>query len=223
MTFKKEVFEADSYPQESSALIATALEGAGSLVLTGGTNPEKVYPKLAQQDVKWSNIEILFSDERCVPPTDPASNFLLAERLLLDRVKPRLVHRMKGEDAPPHGADQYHHEIASLVEEGLDVVLLGMGADAHIGAMFPGSVAIDERDKLCVAVDRPDGMKGLTLTPPAMLSGKKIFLLVTGEGKAETIKRAFEGNETPAACPVMMLANHPDVTFLLDTGAASLL
>jgi 6-phosphogluconolactonase len=223
MTFKKEVFAAEAYSEESSAHIAAALDGAHSLVLTGGTNPEKVYPRLAQQEVRWGDLDILFSDERCVPPTDPASNFLLAERLLFERVKPRVVHRMKGEEAPPHGADQYHHEIKPLVEAGLDVILLGMGADAHVGAMFPGSVAIDERDKLCAAVDRPDGMKGLTLTPPAMLSGKKIFLLVTGEGKAETIARVFKGNESPAAAPVMMLADHPDVTFLLDTGAASLL
>jgi glucosamine-6-phosphate deaminase len=89
--------------------------------------------------------------------------------------------------------------------------------------MFPGSRAIDERERSCVAVDRPDGMKGLTLTPPAILSGKKILLLVTGEGKAETLKRVFEGNESPAACPARMLADHPDVTFLLDEGAASLL
>ncbi|MGH2809184.1 MAG: 6-phosphogluconolactonase [Actinomycetota bacterium] len=223
MSFKTDVFGAADYSNGASARIAEALAGARSLVLTGGTNPEKVYPQLAGADVAWRELAILFSDERCVPPTDPASNFLLAERLLLERVKPRAVHRMKGEETPAQSADQYHDEIEPLVKDGLDVILLGMGADAHIGAMFPGSVAIDERDRLCVVVDRPDGMQGLTLTPPAMLSGKRIFLLVTGEGKAETVARVVNGSESPSSCPARMLADHPDVTFLLDEGAASLL
>ena len=45
-------------------------------------------------------------------------------------------------------------------------------------------MALEESERLCVPVDRPDGMKGLTLTPPAMQRGKKVLLLVTGEGKA---------------------------------------
>ena len=62
------------------------------------------------------------------------------------------------------------------------LLLLGMGADAHVGAMFPSSPALGETEKLCAAVNRPDGMRGLTLTPPAMLSARKILLLVTGTG-----------------------------------------
>ena len=221
MSFETKVFPTSSYAREAAAAIADATQRANSLVLTGGTTAEKVYAELAKASIPWARLEILFSDERCVPPGDPASNYTMAERSLHE--PPKTVHRMRGEDSPDHAAAQYHSEIAPLVADGLDVVLLGMGADAHVCAMFPGSRAIDEKTQLCLAVDRPDGMTGLTLTPPAVLSGRKIMLIVTGEGKAATVKRVIEGNENVTSAPARMLAEHPDVTFLLDEGSASAL
>ena len=219
MSFDTQVFPNSSYATDAAKTIAGALDGAGSLVLTGGTTAEKLYVELAKEAVPWSRLEVLFSDERCVPPGDPASNFTMAERSLNET--PKAMHRMRGEDPPDHAAAQYHSEIEPLVADGLDVVLLGMGADAHVCAMFPGSRAIDETTKLCLAVDRPDGMTGLTLTPPAILSGRKILLIVTGDGKAATVKRVIEGNDSITSAPARMLADHPDVTFLLDESAAS--
>ena len=96
-----------------------------------------------------------------------------------------------------------------------------MGADAHVGAMFPGSPALEESERFCRAVDRPDGMQGLTLTPPALLNANKVLLLVTGAAKAETVARVVTGNEPAIECPARILAPHPDVTFLLDDAAAS--
>jgi 6-phosphogluconolactonase len=145
----------------------------------------------------------------------------MARELILDAVGPKAVHRMHGEDPHELAADQYHSAIEPLVRRGLDVVLLGMGSDAHVGAMFPGSLALEETERYCRPVDRPDGLGGLTLTPPAMLSGKRVFLLVTGEGKAEAVARAIEGTESPASAPVRLLAEHPSATFLLDEPAAS--
>lgn len=223
MSFQTRVSATGDYPQGAADAIAQACTDATSLVLTGGTTAERVYTALAKEDVPWGRLDVLFSDERCVPPGNPASNFGMADALLFQNTPPKTVHRMRGEDPPEHAAEQYHSDISALVGGGLDVVLLGMGADAHICAMFPGSRALDETTRLCVAVDRPDGMKGLTLTPPALLSARKILLIVTGEGKAATVKRVIEGNETVPVAPARMLAGHPDVTFLLDEGAASAL
>ena len=223
MSFETKVFPSASYAREAAALIAAATTGTSSLVLTGGSTAEKVYPELAKEAVPWSRLEVLFSDERCVPPGDPASNFTMAERLLFQRSMPMSLHRMRGEDPPEVAASRYHSDIENVVGSGLDVMLAGMGADAHVCGMFPGSRALDEKEQLCVAVDRPDGMTGLTLTPPAVLSARKVLLIVTGEGKAATVKRAIEGDESISSAPVRMLADHPDVTFLLDEGAASAL
>jgi len=223
MSFETKVFASDVYARKTARVIADSLSEAGSLVLTGGTTAENVYRELASEPVPWDRLTVLFSDERSVAPDDAASNYVMARRLLLDLGQAETVHRMRGEDPPESAAEQYDSAIGPVVADGLDLLLLGMGADAHICAMFPGSRAIRETTKLCRAVDRPDGMKGLTLTPPAVLSARKILLLVTGEGKADTVKRVVEGGEGPDTAPARMLAFHDDVTFLLDEAAASAL
>jgi 6-phosphogluconolactonase len=225
VSFQIEVFGASAYPAAAADIIAGLLPGAGgSLVLTGGTTAQKIYPVLAEVAPSvLGDLDILFSDERCVPPDDDESNFKMAADLLFNGQAPPRLHRMRGEDPPVQAAAAYSEEIRPLVDGGIDLLLLGMGADAHVGAMFPGSPALDETEQLCRAVDRPDGMQGLTLTPPAMLSAKTILLLVTGESKAATVRRVVQGDEPVVDCPARLLANHPDVTFLLDEPAASAL
>ena len=220
MSFGVEIFAGERYAQEVAGLVARALADASSVVLTGGSSARKVYGPLGETGLDWSNTDVVFSDERCVPPRDDASNFGMAVRLLpgLDAGR---VHRMHGEDDPRDAARAYSDEIRPLVDAGLELMLLGMGADGHICALFPGSPALEEKDELCTAVDRPDGLRGLTLTPPAILSARRILLLVTGEGKAGTVARAVQGGDDPATLPVRMLAAHPDATFLVDDAAAS--
>ena len=170
----------------------------------------------------WEEVEIAFSDERCVPPDDIASNYGMAKRLLLDAAGPGHVHRIRGELPPERAAVQYASDIRPLAERGFDIVLLGMGSDGHIAALFPGSPALDSTHP-AEAVERPDGMRGVTLTPPPLTGAKRVFLIVTGEAKAEAVSRAVSSDEPPEKCPVRLLADHPDATFLLDEGAASAL
>lgn len=217
MSFKIKTFSADDYAASVATEIAEASLAGTSMVLTGGTTAEKIYPILAAKR-DWSGVTFAFSDERCVGPDDPASNYGMARRLLLDPAGASSVHRMKGELDPPAGAAAYSDEISDLVHHGFDLLLLGMGADAHVGALYPGSDALHEAS-YCAAVDRPDGMKGLTLTPPAMLSARKVLLLVTGSAKTATVHRALTSDESPVNCPVRLLDPHPDVTFLLDEAA----
>ena len=222
MPFKIETFDAASFPESAAKTIAAALPGGGSLVLTGGTTAEKVYPYLGAYKKDWSAIEIAFSDERCVPPDDTKSNYFMAKRTLLDAAGPAVVHRIKGELPPDQGAHDYHEAMRSPVARGFDLLLLGVGTDAHVGAMSPGSPALSET-RLAAAVTRYDGVLGITLTPPAMLSARKVHLLVTGEAKADVVRRAVHSDEPVDTCPVRLLKDHPDVTFLLDEEAASLL
>lgn len=219
-----EVFPSERYASRVAEIIEAALPRQGSLVLTGGTTAARVYPHMADiAPPHLAELDILFSDERSVPPSDDASNHTMASGLLLDRIGARKVHRMRGEDPPVEAAAAYSRQIAPLVASGLDLILLGMGADAHIGAMFPGSPALHETQQLCRAVARPDGLQGLTLTPPAIMSGRKILLLVTGDKKAAAVARVITGEEPVDASPGRLLADHPDATFLLDEAAASAL
>jgi glucosamine-6-phosphate deaminase len=66
-------------------------------------------------------------------------------------------------------------------------------------------------------------MLGITLTPRALLRARRILLLVSGRSKADAVRRAVSGGETVSRCPVRVLAEHPDVRFVLDEAAASLL
>lgn len=222
MSFATTVFAVDEYARSAASLIASELEGASSLVLTGGTTAERIYPELASSSTdEWGRLEVFFSDERCVPPDDPASNFGMAARLLLQPSGAASVHRMRGEDLPEDAAAAYHEEVSPVASEGgFNLLLLGMGSDCHIAALFPGSQALGA-EQLCATVDRPDGMTGLTLTPGALATAKKVLLLVTGAGKADAMARAVTGEEPPHDCPARLLADHPDATFVLDRPAAA--
>lgn len=211
------------YPTAELAITAAAvidgmLPRDGSVVITGGGTAEAVYPELAAAGGDWSGVDVFFSDERCVPPDHPDSNYGMAKRTLLDVVAPRTIHRMRGEIDPQEAAALYDE----LVVDPFDLVVLGLGEDAHVAALFPGSPGLLEAAS-CVAVDRPDGMQGLSLTPPALLSGEFVIFVVAGYDKAGAVQRALSGDEDVLQCPVKLFRDHGSVTFLLDEAAAATL
>ncbi|HYP24678.1 MAG TPA: 6-phosphogluconolactonase [Actinomycetota bacterium] len=201
---------------EAAAVLGGLLPATGSVVITGGGTVSEVYPLLAGARPDWSGLDVFFSDERCVPPDDAASNYGMAKRTLLDAVGPRAVHRMRGEIDPQEAAALYDEAVV----DPFDVVILGLGDDAHVAGLFPGSPGLLEAAS-CVVVDRPDGMQGLSLTPPALLSGRGVVFLVSGPSKAEAVRRAVAADEDVMACPAAMFRDHGDVTFLLDAAAAA--
>ena len=218
MTWAVEVWPEQEWAAAVAARITAALPSSGAIVITGGTTAAKVYRALDDLEL-WDGLDVLFSDERCVDPGDEASNYRMAMELFLGRTT-ATVHRMPGELDPVEGARRYHDEIAEIVAAGPHAAFMGMGADCHVGALYPDSPALDDPN-YCAAVSRPDGLTGLTLTPTAMLACASIDLLVTSAAKAGAVARAVEGAEKPATCPVRVLAEHADVTLFLDEPAAS--
>ena len=223
MSFQVEVKPGELWPRAAATVVEESLPRSGTVVLTGGSAAERVFPLLVEPDAQWQFISVYFSDERAVPPDNSNSNFGLINENLLRHIQPESVHRIRGEEDPPEAARAYEKVIAPAVERGLDLVLLGMGADAHVAALFPGSPAFEAADRLCLPVQRPDGLTGITLTPPALVGARRILLLVSGSSKAEAVRRALAGDESPESCPVRLLAGHPDARFVLDEAAASLL
>ena len=223
MSFRVEVFDSSFFAQRAAARIVADLAGTSTVVLTGGTTAEKIYRPLAETGVGLSGKDVFFSDERCVPPDHDASNFAMATRTLSTAAEGARIHRMRGEDPPEEAARAYSDEVRQTAPDGFDLVLLGMGGDCHVAAMFPASPALEAQTLFCAPVDRPDGLRGLTLTPPALLSSTRILLLVSGEAKAGAVARAVTGDEPVHDCPARLLADHPDATFLLDAPAADLL
>jgi 6-phosphogluconolactonase len=223
MPFQVEVFRPADYARAAAGRIAGELPSRGSVVITGGTTAAAMYPHLADAAPDWGELDVFFSDERCVPPDDERSNYRMANQQLLERVQPRSVHRILGEKDPSAAADAYRQALDPAVTHGFDLMVLGMGDDCHICALFPGSPALREKSAPCAVVDRPDGMKGITLTPPAVLGARRTFVIVAGQKKAQAVLRASHGAEDVTSCPVRLLEGARDVTFLVDEGAASAL
>jgi 6-phosphogluconolactonase len=191
------------------------------VTLTGGSTPRAAYERVATLRPDWSGVDVWFTDERCVPPDHEHSNFRMADQALLSKAEGATVHRMRGELGPHEGAAAYEDELAEFGPEQLDLILLGLGPDAHICSLFPGADALGERERRVVGVDAP-GMAPLvpriTLTLPVVNSSRQIVFLVTGEDKAEAVERVFRGPPDPRA-PGSLVEG--PVVALLDPAAAT--
>jgi 6-phosphogluconolactonase len=145
----------------------------------------------------------------------------MADRALLSGAKGATVHRMRGELGPDDGAAAYENELGEFGPEALDLILLGVGPDAHICSLFPGDDALGERERRVVGVETP-GMAPLvsriTLTLPVVSASSRIVFLVTGEDKAEAVRRVLAGPPDPSAPG--SLVEGPAVA-LLDPAAAA--
>jgi 6-phosphogluconolactonase len=193
----------------------------GHVVLTGGSTPRHAYELTAERRSDWTGVGIWFTDERCVPPDDEHSNFAMINEALLSKIEGADVHRMKGELGPQDGAADYERQLAAEGPEAFDLMLVGLGPDAHICSLFPGDAALGERERRVVGVETP-GMAPLvsriTLTLPVVNATRQIVFLVTGEDKADALARAFSGRPDPNAPGSLVDA---DVTVLLDEAAAA--
>jgi len=212
----------DYQVSDDPAGVAAAIlaEAGGHLCLTGGSTPKVAYERVAAERDDWSGVDFWFTDERCVPPDHEHSNFRMVDEALLGRAGGATVHRMKGELGPAEGAADHEREYEAAGRPAFDLILLGMGPDAHICSLFPGADALGEREKAVVGVETP-GMAPLlsriTFTLPVVNSARRIVLLVTGEEKADAVGRAFSGRRDPMA-PASLVEG--EVTVLLDEGAA---
>jgi 6-phosphogluconolactonase len=193
---------------------------SGNVVLTGGSTPRAAYERFTP----GAGVALWFTDERCVPPDHEHSNYGMVKRALLDRAGVR-AHRMRGELGPEEGAEDYADEMAAVLGEGIpafDLILLGLGPDAHVCSLFPGDAALGERERAVVGVETP-GMPPLvsriTLTLPVVNAAREVVFLVTGEEKADAVHRAFAGPPDPDAPGSLVEA--ASVTAILDPPAAA--
>jgi 6-phosphogluconolactonase len=207
---------------DPAAAAADLLVGAsGHVVLTGGSTPRNAYERAAAERPDWSGVEIWFTDERCVPPDHEQSNFRTVSAALLDRIEGAGVHRMQGELGPHDGAAAYERELDESGPGAFDLMLVGLGPDAHICSLFPSDDALAERERRVVGVEMA-GMAPLvpriTLTLPVVNSTRQVAFLITGEDKAEAVARAFSGHPDPRA-PGSLVQGSPRV--LMDAAAAA--
>jgi 6-phosphogluconolactonase len=216
--------------------------------LTGGSTPRRLYTLLGDEShpwrnrIDWARLHLFWGDERHVPPDHRDSNFGMAAAALLARVPvpSSHVHRMRGELADAtEAAREYEQELrAGFAAAGrpditFDILLLGLGEDAHIASIFPESELLGRPVK-----ERPSpGNVGrhvaaiwaphlnawrITMTPPALLDARAIVMVVAGEKKAGAVRAAIEGPLDVSRWPAQLLRQAGDrVEWMLDRAAAA--
>jgi 6-phosphogluconolactonase len=217
---KSELHVEDDPALAVGELLAEAARNGETIVLTGGSTPGKAYEHAGKLAPDWSQSSIWWGDERCVPPDDGRSNYLLAKRTLLDRLETEPdVHRIRGELQPADAAGEYDKQLEDVT---LDLLLLGLGPDGHVASLFPGSPQLEVRDRLVTS--GPAGLEPfvnrVTLTLPALLSSKRIVFLVAGADKADAVQRAFRepvSDDVPAS--LLRTGNAP-IDVYLDAAAS---
>jgi 6-phosphogluconolactonase len=214
--------------------------GRAHVALTGGrvgtTVLKAVAGSQARDAVDWRAVDLWWGDERFLPSGDPERNETQARAALLDALPldPARVHPMPASDGPD-GADvdaaarRYAEELrrARRPEDhadvpAFDVLLLGVGPDAHCASLFPGQPACYETDRTVVGVrgaPKPPPER-ITLTFPALRAAEEVWFLVAGADKAGAVALALSG-AGPVQVPAAGAAGRRRTLWLLDRAAAS--
>lgn len=186
-----------------------AAEGrAYHLALSGGSTPVPFFDALGRQsDLPWQQLWLYWSDERCVPPNDPQSNYGLARKHLITRshIPKAQIERLRGEVDPEAEAGRYGELLRQRLpaDQGqpvLDLILLGLGDDGHTASIFPGDdEALASPQPLMAVMHPQSGQLRLTMTPALINRARRVAFLVTGAGKQEILKQVLaDGRTYPA-------------------------
>jgi 6-phosphogluconolactonase len=209
-------------------MLVEAAERGSHIVLTGGSTPKLAYELAASKGANWSGSTVWFSDERCVPPESGLSNFRMATDALLGRImrdqRPAVM-RMQGELGADAGAAAYEADVREQLggSPRWDLVLLGLGPDAHCASLFPGKPEVDERQRLVTGVELA-GMEPqvprISLTLPAINGARHVVFLITGKDKAKAVKRAFGDPRDGSSPAAHVRPSAGEFTVLMDEAAS---
>lgn len=172
------------------------------VALSGGSTPKRLFRILAKEPyrstIDWASCYFFFGDERYVPHDHDDSNYKTAKELLFDKVQcPTenvLAVPTNGETAQAD-AELYERTINQTLEADrpFDLVFLGLGPDGHTASLFPGTTALDEKQKKVVAnyVEKLETWR-ITFSYPLINAASHVMFLVEGEGKADVLKEIID-------------------------------
>lgn len=211
-----------------------------AVVLSGGSTPRDLYQLLATPEfsskVDWRHTYLFWGDERAVPPNHLDSNFRMASEALISRV-PILqanVHRIPAELEPVEAAREYVQTMLSCIKSGaiaeseaglprFDLILLGLGDDAHTASLFPQTRALGEITRWTAEnyVEKLNAFR-ITLTLSVINAAKNILFLVAGADKSVAVDTILQGKRNPHEFPAQMVEpTNGRVVWLLDKAASA--
>jgi 6-phosphogluconolactonase len=226
----------DDVMQTVAQELTDALRRGGPIVLTGGSTVSAYGAAAAADPAGWTGAQLWFTDERCVPVDDSRSNYGSVQSSLLVGLQNAGIEigyceRMLGEEGPQPGADAY---VRSLAERGItgdgglgfELLILGLGPDAHIASMFPGQASLDEDSSLVTGVPEAGHepfVPRITLTFPALALARHVLVVAAGSGKADAVSAAFaEDAPVSREVPASLLSEWcENVLVLVDDESAA--
>lgn len=202
--------------------------------LSGGSTPKKLYKLLSAEPfrsrIAWEKIHFFWGDERFVPFSDERNNARMAYEELLDKVpvNKNQIHIMRTELSPEDAVIDYEkilHQYFDSSPATFDLVILGLGDNAHTLSLFPGYEVIHIRDQWVYAFYLEEqSMHRITLTAPVVNQSAKVIFMVNGADKAPAVKAILQGEENFDLYPAQVIQPVLDeALWFLDDAAASML
>jgi 6-phosphogluconolactonase len=223
----------ESPARACAAMLVGSAAGDGQIVLAGGSTPRAAYAEFVKTalavELPLSETSVWFGDERCVAPDDDSSNYRMAKEALLEPLgdsAPTRVFRMRGELGADAAAEDYERELREAGPPEFDLVLLGIGPDAHTLSLFPDQSTLSEKSRLVVPVPEAGHepfVPRVSFALPALELARHVVFLVSGASKAEAVAAAFGKNAKPSPhVPSSLVPEYAErVTVLLDPPAAA--
>jgi len=235
LTTPQELSEAAAEEVLRAAKESVAQRGRFTIALSGGSTPKNLFNLLAtnaRNVMPWDRTFFFWGDERHVPPTDPDSNYRMAEETMLSKIPVAAgnVFRIAAENPDAAAAaEAYEQTLRKFfhLEPGqfpvFDLILLGMGPDGHTASLFPNSAGLQEKSRLVIAnwVEKLKTSR-LTLTLPVLNAARCVAFLVSGTDKAAVLKTVLEEDAPGEQYPSKLVQpKDGKLIWLLDRAAAS--
>ncbi len=204
-----------------------------TLALSGGTTPKKLYKLLASDAYKnkidWSKLHLFWGDERFVPFDDERNNAKMVYDELLDHVSvnKKNIHIMETMGVEPEESaaayEKILHDYFDDEPHSFDLVLLGLGNDAHTLSLFPGYPVVTENKKWVSAFYvKEQEMYRITLTAPLVNNAARIAFLVSGGDKAAALYHVRVSEHDPSLYPAQIIQPfNGQVYWFADEAAAA--
>lgn len=226
------VKDAEEGGKKAFELIKEGIDnGAQVLGLATGSTPETLYQEMVKSDVDFSNCVSINLDEYIglSGDNDQSYRYFMNSHLFNDKpFKATYVPNGQAEDLE---AECRHYE-EILANHPIDIQILGIGENAHIGFNEPGTpfdapTQVVELTESTINANKRNFEKiedvpttAISMGIGSIMKSKKVILIAYGEAKAEAIANTINGEMT-IDVPASVLQNHPDVTIILDDAAAS--
>lgn len=185
-----------------------------SVALSGGNSPKKLYELLASADysskIDWTKTHFFFGDERYVEHTHPDSNYLMAKNAFLDvlNISENQISIVNTSLDPASAALEYERCIEKFFNHKpqFDLILLGLGDDAHTASLFPGTSIVWIDEELVKEVYLKDkAVYRISFTAPLINQAKNIAFLTFGASKADAIKAVLEADKDISNYPAQLI------------------